>query len=135
MPIQFVAEREFIVGQEAVVEGRAPKGHFVAVFEDDGLTGYFYALDTSADGQQIQDAVQVYNVESVTDRARPSVAKLGWSADSKKVILLINGQPHAVFDFESKQGYCRTGFPPANSGGGWSVNGHVWSEAAIELFA
>ena len=104
MSIQVVAEREFVVGQEAVVEGRAPDGHFVAVFEDDGLTGYFYALDPSAKSQPIQDALRIYNVENITDRDWPSVAKVGWSADSKKAVLLLNGQPHAVFDFESKQG-------------------------------
>ncbi len=135
MRIQVVAEHEFFVGQEAVVEGPAPRGHFVGVFEDDGLTGYFYALDTSVTGQPIQDALQIYNVENITDRASPSVARVGWSTDSKKVVLLLNGQAHAVFDFASKQGYCRSGFPSASTNASWSPHGHAWAEAAIELFA
>lgn len=40
MPIQVTAEQEFFVGQPAVVEGAAPDGPFVAVFEDDESTGY-----------------------------------------------------------------------------------------------
>jgi hypothetical protein len=45
MPIQLTAEQEFLVGQSTVVEGFAPEGPFVAIFEDDETTGYFYALD------------------------------------------------------------------------------------------
>ena len=135
MPIQVVIEQEYLVGQETVIEGAAPEGPIAAVFEDDGTTAYFYALDTSAEKQAIQDAVHIYNVVSVTDRNKPSVVKVGWSVDSQKVVLLINGYPHAVFDFQAKQGFCRTGFPPPPSNGLWSIRGHAWSEAAIELFA
>lgn len=135
MPICITAEEEFLVGQETVVEGPAPEGPFSAIFEDDGETGYFYALDSSASEQPIQDAVQIYNVANVTDRAKPSIAKVGWSKDNLKVALLINGHPHAVFDFEAKQGFCRTGFPPSPDGGVWSTRGHAWDDAAIGLFA
>ena len=135
MPIQVTAEQEFVVGQATVVEGAAPEGPFVAVFEDDESTGYFYALDTSSSGQPIQDALQIYNVANVTDRAKPSTVKVGWSTDSQKVALLINGYPHAVFDFSSKQGYCRTGFPPPASDSAWGSQGHAWIETALELFA
>lgn len=135
MPIQITAEQEFLVGQPTVFEGLAPEGPYAAVFEDDEATGYFYALDTSNDGQPIQDALQIYNVENVTDREKPSVAKIGWSQDSKKVALLINGHPHAIFDFSSKQGFCRTGFPSPSPNGPWGSQGHAWRESAIELFA
>ena len=135
MPIQITAEQEFLVGQPTVVEGLAPEGPYAAVFEDDETTGYFYALDTSNDGQPIQNALQIYNVENVTDRETPSVAKIGWSRDSKKVALLINGHPHAIFDFSSKQGFCRTGFPSPAPNSAWGSQGHSWQESAIELFA
>jgi hypothetical protein len=134
MPIQVVAEKQIIVGQETAIEGGAPQGAFAAVFEDDGQTGYFYALDRSFDGSPIQDALQVYNVRNVIDREKPSVVKIGWSIDSKKVILLINDYPHAVFDFLTKQGFCRSGFPPTKPGGEWSTCGHDWDEAAIAPF-
>jgi hypothetical protein len=135
MPIQITAEQELLVGKPTVVEGAAPKGSFVAVFEDDETTGYFYALDRSYGDQPIQDALQIYDVAQVTDREKPSIVKIGWSLDSQKVALLINGHPHAVFDFSSKQGYCRTGFPPPAQDGDWGKQGHEWREVAIELFA
>lgn len=135
MPIKVVAEREYLVGQSTVVEGAAPSGHFVAVFEDDGETGYFYALDTSEKQQPIQDAVLVYNVANVTDGAKPSTVKVGWSGDNMKAVLLINGHPHAVFNFQTRQGFCRSGFPSTPSNARWSTQGHAWSDSAIEFFA
>lgn len=134
MAIQVVAEQEFLVGTPIVLEGAAPNGPFVAVFEDDGDTGYFYALNTSVEGNPFQDAVHIYNTANVTDREKPVFAAIGWSIDNKKVVLLINDYPHAIFDFDGKQGYCRTGFPPPNPNAKWSIGGHSWSESAIELF-
>ena len=133
MPIQITAEESMSVGNSSVVEGPAPESHYVAIFEDDGDTGYFYALDPSLKGNPIQDAVHIYNVSNVTDREKPSVFKIGWSTDSKKVVLLINGYPHAVFDFEVKRGYCRTGFPPPTTEGSWSGGSHEWDENALQL--
>lgn len=81
MPIQITVEREFLVGQEIVVEAPAPEGPFCAVFQDDGQSGYFYALNTSLRDHRIQDAMQIYSVANVTDRDHPSTAKVGWSKD------------------------------------------------------
>jgi hypothetical protein len=134
MAIQVVAEQEFLVGNPIVLEGAAPQGSLVAVFEDDGDTGYFYALDTSVEDSPFQDAVHIYNTASVADRDKPVLATIGWSIDNKKVVLLINDHPHAIFDFDGQQGYCRTGFPPPNPDGKWSLDGHSWSESAINLF-
>ncbi|TFW27321.1 DUF2251 domain-containing protein [Massilia horti] len=134
MPIIIAAEEVVFVGQESVVEGPAPDGRFATVFEDDGDTGYFYALDTQAKDNQIQDALHIYNVANVTDRSRPSTVKIGWSKDSQKVVLLINDDPHAVFDFSTRQGFCRTGFPPARIDGAWSSLGHQWDDSVIDLF-
>lgn len=135
MAIQITAEAQLLVGRATVVEGPAPDGNFLAVFEDDENTGYFYALDMSDDSDPIQDAVHIYNVRSVTDGDKPSIVKIGWSADSRKVVLLINQHPHAVFDFEKQRGYCRTGFPPPNPSSGWGKHSHEWSSDAIALFA
>jgi hypothetical protein len=134
MPIQITAEQEITIGQEISVFGEAPSGSFAAVFEDDGETGYFYALDNSINEQPIQDAVHIYNVQNVTDKDKPSLVKIGWSVDSTKVVLLINAYPHAIFDFSARQGYCRTGFPPSPSDGLWSANGHSWVDSAVDLF-
>ena len=40
-----VAKTPLQIGTPLVVEGPSPEGDFAAVFEDDGETGYFYALD------------------------------------------------------------------------------------------
>ena len=134
MSIIVTAEEEILVGREVVIEGPAPDSPFTVLFEDDGTTGYFYAWDLEAEGNKIQDAVHIYNVNDVTGRDRPSVVKIAWSKDSQKTVLLINGYPHAVFDFSARRGYCRTGFPPPPSNGVWSVAGHQWDDSAIELF-
>jgi len=135
MPIIVTTDQELHVGTPTVIDGISPDQPFAAVFEDDGDTGYFYALDTSAQGKQIKDALHIYNVANVTDQEVPSRVKIGWSTDGTKVVLLINGNPHAVFNFEQKQGYCRTGFPPPAQDGLWSPSGHAWSEQALQLFA
>lgn len=135
MSINIVAEQEFHVGDPIEIEGAAPEGPFAVMFEDDGDTGYFYALDVSQSDDVIRDAVHIYNVGNVTEREKPSVIEIGWSLDSKKAVLLINDYPHAIFDFEARRGYCRTGFPPAAQHKDWSADGHSWNEAAIGLFA
>lgn len=134
MPVYLAAEHELNVGQALVVEAPAQDGTFVMVFEDDGDTGYCYALDTGSTDNPIQDALHIYNVADVTDRAKPSNIKIGWSLDHGKAVLLINDYPHAIVDFQAKQGYCRTGFPPP-ADNGWSVAGHEWDDAALQLFA
>lgn len=135
MPINIAAEEDFLAGTETVVMGSAPEGSLSAVFEDDGETGYFYALDSSVGENSIQDAVHIHDVANLTDRDKPSKVTIGWSKDHRKAVLLINGYPHAIFDFAEKQGFCRTGFPPPNSKGEWSTEGHEWSDTAIDLFA
>jgi hypothetical protein len=107
MAVRVTARSEVIVGQPTIVEGPAPEGTFSAVFEDDRDTGYFYALDTSTGGNAIKEALHVYTVTSMTGALSPSIVEIGWSSDSSKCVLLIDGHPHAVFDFETKRGYCR----------------------------
>ncbi len=82
-----------------------------AFFEDDGESGYFYALDLSRTGDMILDAIDIYNVENVVDRDRPSQVEIVWSKDGSRCALLINNYPHAAFDFAARRRYCRTEFP------------------------
>jgi hypothetical protein len=133
MPVNVVAKQQITVGTEEVIEGAAPDGSFVVVFEDDGDTGYFYALDQSQSSQPIQDAMHVYNVANVTDKHLPLIVELGWSPDNQKAVLLINDDAHAIFDFSTKRGYCRTGFPSPSASNGWQ--GHDWDDSAFKLFA
>lgn len=133
MPIQVVTQFELIVGHETVIDGAAPEGPNAAVFEDDGQTGYFYAIERSQEQITIRDALHVYNVDAVTDRENRSVAKIAWSTDNKRVVLLINDYPQAIFDFHQKRGFCRLGFPPAKAEGQWSSGGHEWDGNVITL--
>jgi hypothetical protein len=104
MTILVTLQAQLIVGEEQVIKSLAPEGMLAAVFEDDGRTGYFYALDESLEGNPILDAVHIYNVEDISDAHIPSDVKIGWSEDSQKCVLLINGYPHAAFDFVGKMG-------------------------------
>ncbi len=104
-----------------------------AFFEDDGETGYLYAMDLTRSENMIVDAVQIYNVANVSDRERESSISILWSADGMKCALLINDYPHAAFDFAAKRGRCRTNFPnlPNTPSGCWDSSDHHWSDEAI----
>lgn len=130
MAAQFVAEQTLTVGEPAVVEAHSPCSHYLVVFEDDGNSGYLYGLDTHRKDNPVVDALHIYDVAGWTGHQR-SQFRLGWSRDGLKAILTIDGHPHAIFDFESQCGYCRTGFPPIKQ---WSARGHEWDDAAIDLF-
>ena len=126
------AEETFTVGEPTVVDAMSPTLDLAVVFEDNGETGYLYAAALCGSEIEICDAVQIYNVESVTDREIPSTIQLIWSEDGQKALLLINRYPHAVFDFEAKRGYCRSNFPIPNPD--WSDFDHTWDDAALDLF-
>ena len=92
----------------------------------------FYGLDTTRADNPIVDALHIYDAQNVSDGQRPSRVQIVWSSDGLKSALLINEYPHAVFDFEAKRGYCRTGFPPPDTE--WTEHSHAWDDAAIQLF-
>ncbi|WP_426576155.1 DUF2251 domain-containing protein [Xenorhabdus stockiae] len=133
MTILVTVQAQLIVGEAQVIESLSPEGSFAAVFEDDGETGYFYALDETVDGNPIQDALHIYNAEEISDGHIPSDVKIGWSEDSRKCVLLINGYPHGVFNFDTKNGYCRSDFPPPINQE-WSISGHEWNDAVDNFF-
>jgi hypothetical protein len=126
------AETVFTVGVNTTLESGSPKNRYMVVFEDDGDTGYLYGLDRGRDGNPILDALHIYNVVNVTDKHLPSEAQIVWSGDGNKALLLINGYPHAVFDFVAKRGYCRTNFPPPDKK--WTKYSHEWSDDVLALF-
>jgi hypothetical protein len=123
---------EFCPGQEVYLDSKSVSNSFAVVFEDDGTTGYFYALDTNNEDQMILDAVHVYNAANVSDKDKSSIATIVWSPSGEQAALLINDYPHAVFDFAAKRGYCRTGFPPPSAE--WSSEGHEWDDSAMSFF-
>ncbi|HXD33596.1 MAG TPA: DUF2251 domain-containing protein [Pyrinomonadaceae bacterium] len=131
MPSTIVLEETFQVGEEKVLPGDSPQAPHGVVFEDDGDTGYFYALDFEGDDDYtIVDALNIYNAKSVVDKAKPSVLQIWWTDDGLKAALVINNYPHAVFDFETKQAYSRTNFPRPIST--WVHQ--EWRDSALEPF-
>ena len=60
----------------------------------------------------------------------PCDVQIIWSETQERVALLLNGRPHAVFDFVAKRGYCRSNFPAASS---WSKDGHGWEDEAVQF--
>ncbi len=128
-----MSEQTFKPGDRRSFGSDSPTHPNSAFFEDDGETGYFYALDLARSDNMIVDAVQIYNVANVSDRERDSSISIRWSADGMKCALLINDYPHAAFDFTAKRGYCRTNFPnlPNSPSDCWDSSDHHWSDDAI----
>jgi hypothetical protein len=106
-------EASLVIGNECVIDSSVENFNTV-VFEDDGQTGYFYAVEIGSE-TRILDALHIYNVNDVIDREIPSTLKILWTVDHLQAFLTINDYFHAAFDFENKAGYCRNGFPDANS--------------------
>ena len=128
-----MAEETLTVGTPTIISQDSPNERYSTFFEDEGETGYFYAVDFSRTASTIVDAVQIYNVANVIDRDRPSVVKIVWSKNGMRCALLINGYPHAAFDFSAKRGYCRTNFPNFKNpeDGRWITVDHTWSDEAV----
>ena len=124
-------EQTFTVGQDTFIDSTAENNHAV-VFEDNEETGYFYAIDRN-NNLTILDALHIYNVADVIDKDKPSTIKILWTEDLNKAFLSINNYYHAVFDFQNKAGYCRTGFPSTN--GKWTLiaERHLTDELILEL--
>jgi hypothetical protein len=129
-------EQIFVPGDKTFAAEDAPRSEFSAFFEDDGETGYFYAVDLNRPDSMILDAVHIYNVQSVLDRDRPSTLSIVWSGDGLKCALLINSYPHAAFDFAGRRGFCRTNFPnfPESPAPHWTRSDHSWSDDAVAWF-
>ena len=126
------ASQQIEVGTPIVIESNAPNGSLAVVFEDDGETGYFYALGRDRAEAPILDALHIYAVAGVTDRRLPSHVQILWSPDATKACLVINRYPHAVFDFTTRRGYSRDAFPDPAPESGWTR--HQWDDSLRSLF-
>jgi len=103
------------VGQETFIESCPDTVDNAVIFEDNGETGYLYAIERKTDEElKILDAVNIYDVARVTDKEIPSEIKIFWTDDFERVGLVINDYCHAIIDFKNKVGLCRTGFPHAS---------------------
>ena len=117
------------VGRDAVLSADAPSGRFSAVFEDDGETAYFYGLDPdakeAASRSPIVDALHIYDVDAMLQREDPYSVEIRWAEGRNRVGLFIDGECHAVFDFDEKRAVCQSGFPPAS---GAFTSSHEWDD-------
>ena len=118
---------------------------WTVVFEDEGVTGYFYACDRTGVTQEhsILDAMLIYNVAALeksdaeNDRPEPQrIASVEWSRDGLQAALYLDGIPQALYDFKERAGYCRLNFPNflEEKGDTWRKSTHAWSEPVIQRF-
>lgn len=127
-----VASEVITVGQAVTFEAKSPSMPFAVLFEDDGETGFLYAMDLRVEQSPIVDAVLIYDVAEVWDKDKPSTLQIVWSGDGTKAMLLINRNPHAVFDFAGERGYSRLGFPGSTEC--WPESDHRWDDAVLQWF-
>lgn len=124
-------EQILTIGEDTFVGSTAENNNAV-IFEDNGETGYFYAVDIN-NNFEILDALHIYNVADITGKEKSSTVKILWAEDLNKAFLSINNYYHAVFDFQNKAGYCRTGFPNLNRKWTLIPERHLTDELIIEL--
>jgi hypothetical protein len=110
-------QEQFQIGQPTpgadnyLLSSPAAHGNFEIMFEDDGATGYIYAI-RNRPGPELLDALHIYNVEDIADRQVPVTAQIIWNETEDAAGFIINGYCHALYDFRQQAGSCRTAFPP-----------------------
>ncbi len=116
-------DREWVRGEDLFIESVSPENSFGVVFEDDGESAYFYAVERDPEGTALQvlDALHIHEgtgepgaTEPGADPIPPAKLQIVWSRDWLKCALVIDGQCHALFDFEAHGGYNINEFPPPN---------------------
>jgi len=111
---------------------------WTAVFEDEGVAGYFYACDRSHEKLEnsILDAMLIYNISSLSDATAERIVSIDWSRDGMKAVLYLDGVAQAMADFSARCGYCRSNFPNflSDEGDVWNRSSHAWSDAVFEQF-
>jgi hypothetical protein len=136
-------ERQWTPGEDLFAESFSPESPYGVVFEDDGQTAYFYAVEKDKEGESLRvldalhiretgaeseeeedarasdpgsDSAVVGQDRSAEGRAtqKPSRLQIVWSRDWMKSALVIDGLCHALFDFIAHGGYNINEFPPPN---------------------
>jgi hypothetical protein len=119
-------ERQWTPGEDLFVESFSPESPYGVVFEDDGQTAYFYAVEKDKEGESLRvlDALHIRetgiepeeeeDAEPTAPTQKPSRLQIVWSRDWMKSALVIDGLCHALFDFIAHGGYNINQFPPPN---------------------
>jgi hypothetical protein len=122
----------------AFLSSDSPTVPWSAVFEDEGIAGYFYACDRSWRTQEesILDAVLIYNVSSLPQPVEGRLAAIQWSRDGLRAVLYLDGSAQAMFDFAAREGYSRSNFPNfmEQSTDRWRKTSHAWEDARLQQF-
>lgn len=123
---------EFQVGQPLTYESH--QARYGVVFEDDGDTGYVYAVETTprklrSSKLQILDAFHVYNAADVQDTGRPAVGLFEWSADKVAVAFIVAGRTHVMIDFGAALAMSAGAFPPPTADSPFQTK--LWNEEAF----
>lgn len=111
-------EQDWVAGEDLFIESFSPENQYGVVFEDDGESAYFYAVEKDGDdaGLRILDALHIHESDEGGDASpAPAPLKIIWSKDWEKVALIIDGYVHALFDFAAHGGYNINEFPPPNA--------------------
>lgn len=106
-------ERQWTPGEDLFVESFSPESPYGVVFEDDGQTAYFYAVekDREGTGLRVLDALHIRETEESAAQ-KPGRLQIVWSRDWMKSALVLDGLCHALFDFIAHGGYNINEFPP-----------------------
>ncbi|GAC1418182.1 MAG: hypothetical protein NVSMB62_09670 [Acidobacteriaceae bacterium] len=130
----------FIPGR-AILSSDSSVSPLTVVFEDEGPAGYVYALDRSktTEEESILDAMLIYNRASLaasSGEIAERIASMEWSPNGLQAVMYLDGRPQALFDFETRRGYCRMDFPNflAARGANWRRDTHAWSDEAFARF-
>ena len=127
-------EETFQIGQDAYFTCVAPVTSHVVSFEDDLSQGYFYAVKINTE-ITVLDALHIYNVVDVIQRDTPCKLQIMWTEDGNIASLLINDYCQAIFDFRTRAGFCRNGFP--ENVGEWvqSSSRKLTDETILKIFS
>ncbi len=116
-------EKRFVRGEDVFIESFAQENRHGVVFEDDGETGYFYAVERDGEGQgmRVLDALHIYesregaeSVQAGGEATAETKLQIVWSRDWEKCALVMDGYCHAIYDFKAQGGYNINEFPPPN---------------------
>lgn len=119
--LHLVLEDKHLIGQAKRFGAHSTKHeNLVVMFEDDGETGYFYAMDLHNSEQPIVDSLYVYGVDSIEGKHEARQFQICWSEDGYQAFLLVNGYPHAAFDFTRLVGYNSNKYPMPDISSLWS---------------
>jgi hypothetical protein len=70
-------EQRFTRGEDNFIESFSPENRYGVVFEDDGDTAYFYAVEKDAEGQglRVLDALHIYETDEAEGAGPEPAAK------------------------------------------------------------